>query len=101
MVFPLKIILSNEALLWFKEEMEAVSGDAIRFFARYGGSSPLHAGFSLGVTKEQPDEVSVETEHDNVRYYIESRDKWYFIDHDLHVNVDPNLNELIYSYEKA
>ena len=101
LVFPMKIILSNEALLWFKEEMEAESGDAIRFFARYGGSSSLHAGFSLGVTKEQPDEVAVEIVHDNVRYYVESRDKWYFIDHDLHVNVDPKLGELIYSYEKA
>ena len=81
--------------------MEAEPGDAIRFFARYGGSSPLHAGFSLGVTKEQPDEVAVETAHENVRYYIESRDEWYFVDHDLHVNVDPKLQELIYSYEKA
>ncbi len=101
LVFPMKIILSNEALLWFKEEMEAVPGDAIRFFARYGGSSSIQAGFSLGVTKEQPDEVAVETEHDGVQYYIERRDKWYFLEHDLYVNVDPNLDELIYSYEKA
>ena len=101
LVFPIKIILSKEALLWFKEEMEAVPGDAIRFFARYGGSSSIQAGFSLGVTKEQPDEVAIETEHDSVRYYVESRDKWYFLDHNLHVNVDPKLAELSYSYEKA
>lgn len=101
LVFPMKIFLSKEALLWFKEEMEAEPGDAIRFFARYGGSSSIQAGFSLGVTKEQPDEVAIETEHNSVRYYIESRDKWYFLGHDLHVNVDPKLHELIYSYEKA
>jgi uncharacterized protein YneR len=101
LVFPMKIILSNEALLWFKDEMEAVPGDAIRFFARYGGSSSIQAGFSLGVTKEQPDEVAIETEHDRVRYYVESRDIWYFTEHDLHVKVDPKLDELIYSYEKA
>ena len=93
--------MSNEALLWFTEEMETVPGDAIRFFARYGGSSPLHAGFSLGVTKEQPDEVEVETEHEQVRFYIETRDKWYFDNHNLLVNVDPQQNELVYSYEKA
>lgn len=98
---PLKIVLSDEALSWFKEEMEVVSGDAIRFFARYGGASPLHEGFSLGVTKEQPDEAVVETTHDGTLYYIESRDKWFFIDYDLHVNIDPKLEELIYSYEKA
>ena len=81
--------------------METVPGDAIRFFARYGGSSPLHAGFSLGVTKEQPDEVEVETEHDHVRFYFETRDKWYFDNHNLLVNVDLQQNELVYSYEKA
>ena len=96
-----KIILSNEALNWFKEEMEVVPGDSIRFFARYGGASTLHEGFSLGVTKEAPDEVAIEVEHGSALYYIESRDKWFFIEHDLHVNVDPELGELTYSYKKS
>ena len=66
--------------------MEAVSGDSIRFFARYGGSSPLHDGFSLGVTKEQPDEVAVKIEHDGVLYYIEQKRQMVFLEHDLHVD---------------
>jgi uncharacterized protein YneR len=97
----MKIILSTEALNWFKKEMAAESGDSIRFFARYGGASPLHDGFSLGVRMEDPDEATVETEHDGVQYYIERRDEWYFLENNLHVNVDPKLDELIYSYEKA
>ena len=56
----MNIILSAEALNWFKEEMEVIPGDSIRFFARYGGASTLHEGFSLGVTKEAPDEVAIE-----------------------------------------
>ena len=83
LVSPLNIVLSDEANHWFKDEMEVESGEAIRFFARYGGSSPLHDGFSLGVTKEEPDELAVKTEHDGVIYYIESRDKWYFDEHDF------------------
>ena len=66
LVSPLKIVISDEAHRWFKDEMEAKSGESIRFFARYGGSSQLHDGFSLGVTKEQPDELAVKTEHDGV-----------------------------------
>ncbi len=97
----LKIVVSNEAVNWFKEEMEAVPGDSIRFFARYGGASPLHEGFSLGVTKENPDEVAVEKEIDGIRYYIEYRDKWYFLEHDLHVDLDSKVNELVYSYKKS
>lgn len=97
----LNIIVSDEALTWFEDEMDVESGDAICFFARYGGSSPLHDGFSLGVMKEAPDEAAIEVERNGVRYYIESRDEWFFIEHDLHVNVDSKLDELIYSYEKA
>ncbi|WP_203248808.1 HesB/YadR/YfhF family protein [Sporosarcina beigongshangi] len=97
----MKIVLSAEALSWFKAEMAAESGDSIKFFARYGGASPLHDGFSLGVRMESPDEAAVQTEHDGVQYYIERRDEWYFLEHDLHVNVDPKLDELIYSYKKA
>jgi len=96
----MKIILSNEAMQWFQEEMEAQPGEYIRFYARYGGSSPLHDGFSLGVTKEEPLELSIELVAEDIHFYIETRDEWYFDGHDLHVNVDPVLKELTYSYSK-
>lgn len=96
----MKIVLSDEALQWFNEEMEVSKGESIRFFARYGGSSPLHAGFSLGVTKEEPDDASVQVERDGVLYYIEDRDEWFFDGHDLIVEIDSKLNELSYSYKK-
>lgn len=96
-----KIVISADALDWFKEEMEVVPGDSIKFFARYGGVSTLHDGFSLGVTKEEPDEVSIEVQHNDVRYYMENRDIWFLLGHELHVNVDPELGELIYSYKKS
>lgn len=97
----LEIIVADEAITWFKDEMEVVPGDAIRFFARYGGQSPLHEGFSLGVTKEAPDEARVQVEHDGTLYYIESRDEWFFVEHNLHVDVDAKLNELTYTYKKS
>ena len=34
--------------------------------------------FHLGVTKEEPDEAAVETEHDGTLYYIESHDEVVF-----------------------
>ncbi|CAM3044242.1 HesB/YadR/YfhF family protein [Filibacter tadaridae] len=97
----MKIIVSDEAQSWFQEEMDAKTGDCIKFFARYGGSSALHEGFSLGVMKEQPDETAVKVVHNGVIYYIEQRDEWYFLDHDLHITVNPELDELVYTYEKA
>lgn len=97
----MKIVLSDDARRWFGEEMEAETGDYIKFFARYGGSSPLHDGFSLGIMKEPPDELAVETEVDGVHFYIENRDYWFFDEHNLQVDVDPERNELVYTYEKA
>lgn len=97
----MQIVISDEALLWFKQDMDAERGDSIRFFARYGGSSPLHEGFSLGVTKEQPDELHVQFEKEGILFYIEDRDHWFFDGHDLHVHVNPDLNELEYTYKKA
>lgn len=96
----MNIIISDQAMTWFKEEMEVQEGESIRFFPRYGGSSPLHEGFSLGVTKVDPDEVAIELNKEGVRYYVEDRDQWFFDGHDLHVEVDPKLQELSYSYKK-
>ncbi|WP_313892356.1 hypothetical protein [Psychrobacillus sp.] len=97
----LKIILSLDAVKWFHDEMEVKAGDAIRFYARYGGSSPVHDGFSIGMTRDIPVIPSSTITRDNIVYFIEERDAWFFEGYDLHVDVDVKLDELTYSYEKA
>ncbi|MFJ8462195.1 HesB/YadR/YfhF family protein [Lysinibacillus xylanilyticus] len=96
----MNIALTDEALQWFKQEMEVESGDTIRFYARYGGSSPFHEGFSLGMTREEPIEIGVKTVLDDVIYYIDEKDLWFFNDHNLHVDVDATIDELKYEYRK-
>lgn len=94
----MNIALTDEALQWFKHEMEVEPGDTIRFYARYGGSSPFHEGFSLGMTREEPIVIGVQTEIDGVIYYIDEKDLWFFNDHNLHVDVDTSNDELQYDY---
>ncbi|WP_249659765.1 HesB/YadR/YfhF family protein [Lysinibacillus fusiformis] len=94
----MKIALTDEALKWFKHEMEVEPGDTIRFYARYGGSSPFHEGFSLGMTREEPIAIGAEAVIDGVTYYIDEKDLWFFNDHNLHVDVDAILDELQYEY---
>lgn len=96
----MNITLTDEALQWFKQEMEVESGDTIRFYARYGGSSPFHEGFSLGMTREEPIEIGVKTVIDDVIYYIDEKDLWFFNDHDLYVDVDATNDELKYEYKQ-
>ncbi|QUG41828.1 HesB/YadR/YfhF family protein [Psychrobacillus sp. INOP01] len=97
----MKILISSDAMNWFHEEMEAVKGDTIRFFARYGGSSPIHEGFSLGVTKDTPFEPTVTYKEEDILFFIEERDEWYFDGHDLYVDFDSTRDELSYAYKKA
>lgn len=96
----MKIVISDEALSWFKAEMDATAGDYIRFFARYGGSSPFHEAFSRGMNREKPHDIGVETVIDGIHFYIEKDDEWFFNGHDLYVSIDPNTEELKYSYQK-
>ena len=97
----MKLIITNDALDWFKKEMEATQGDYIRFYARYGGSSPFHEAFSLGMNREEPHDIGVETVVEGIHFYIEKDDLWFFNEHDLHVKVNSTLDELKYEYSKA
>ncbi len=97
----LKIVITDEALDWFKKEMDIEPGDYIRFYARYGGSSPFHEAFSLGMNRETPLDVGVVTTVQGVHFYIERDDIWFFNDHDLHVIVNSKLDELAYEYKKS
>lgn len=96
----MKISITEEAMEWFKNEMEAVPGEWIQFYARYGGSSKLHEGFTLGMTKSEPDEPSVQLDAHDIHFYIEERDVWYFDGHDLLVELDSERNEVTFDYEK-
>ncbi|ODG92918.1 hypothetical protein BED47_17200 [Gottfriedia luciferensis] len=94
----MKIKISEDALKWFQDEMNVKEGDTIRFFARYGGNSTIHKGYSLGVTKEQPVDIGESITVDNVVYFINETDLWYFKDYNLSVILNEN-NELHFDYE--
>ena len=96
----MQIKITDSASRWFKEEMDIKKGDAIRFYVRYGGSSPLHEGFSLGLNKEEPMDPGATYELDGCTYFIEERDMWYFSNHDLLVDYDKESDGPVYSYEK-
>ncbi|RST73015.1 hypothetical protein D4T97_014100 [Siminovitchia acidinfaciens] len=96
----MQIKLSDRAVEWFKDELLLEKGDTVRFFVRYGGSSPLQEGFSLGMNKEDPMDPGITLNKDGVTFFIEERDIWYFQDHNLIVNYDEKTDGPVYSYEK-
>ena len=96
----MEIHISTEALKWFKDEMLVEEGQYVRFYVRYGGSSPLHDSFSLGVTKDEPVDVGELIERENRKFFVEERDLWFFDGHDLYVEFDQKLQEPSYEYKK-
>ncbi|MBM7649249.1 uncharacterized protein YneR [Bacillus ectoiniformans] len=97
----MKIIIEDDALNWFLSDMEVKAGEYIRFYVRYGGSSSLHEGFSLGVTKEEPIDVGAKAIYHEAVFFVEEKDLWYFDGHDLHVNYDRTSDGPVYQYVKS
>lgn len=96
----MNITISNEALQWYKEELEINSGDMVKFFVRYGGCSTVQRGFSLGVAKQQPVLIGAQKEVEGITFYIEDQDLWYFEDNDLVVTFDETKGEPEFSITK-
>ncbi|WP_018663574.1 HesB/YadR/YfhF family protein [Heyndrickxia acidiproducens] len=96
----MRIYISDEAADWFKEEMQLDDGEAVRFFVKYGGSSPVQQGFSLGVRKDVPDDPAAAVERHGHTFFVESADVWYFDDHDLYIGYDAKRDEPTYDYKK-
>lgn len=97
----MEIQISKEAAKWYKHELDLENNDNyIRFFVRYGGFGGNIPGFSLGVSKDAPEEVHAAKEIDNITFYVEEKDAWYFEDNDLKIKFSRKKQEPEISYEK-
>jgi uncharacterized protein YneR len=83
----MKINVTDEALQFFKDEMEVEAGQTVRLFAKYGGSTDLTHGFSVGVITEDIDNAAVETKADGIRFVVAEQDEWLFQGQDVNVEI--------------
>jgi len=94
----LKITIDNKAADWYINELQLEEGDTVQFFVRYGGCSNVQKGFSLGVVKQNPEEIGSSVESKGITFFVENRDLWYFDQHDLHVDLDEDAEEPVFQY---
>ncbi|KGX92044.1 hypothetical protein N781_03250 [Pontibacillus halophilus JSM 076056 = DSM 19796] len=97
----MKLEISQEAAQWYKEELELQANQSLRLFVRYGGVGGLQPGFSLAVKPEQPKEPLTQTSKEEITFYIEEEDSWYFDGHDLTVKYDASLDEPSFDYNET
>ncbi|QCJ43662.1 HesB/YadR/YfhF family protein [Bacillus sp. S3] len=95
----MQINISNAAIKWFQEEVGLKKGNKVRFYTQIYGSSPVQENFALGFTVDnEPVDMSVKTEIEGITFFIEGTDLWFFNGHDLHVDYNPQKDEVEYSY---
>ncbi|GLO66335.1 MULTISPECIES: hypothetical protein [Oceanobacillus] len=97
----MKINVSEEAAIWYKEELNLSEKSSLRFFVRYGGVGGRIAGFSLGVKEESPKNAHASTTLDNIQFFVEESDAWYFEDSNLSVSFDTKNGEPKIEYPDA
>ena len=90
--------ISKEAAKWYKDELELAADDCIRFYVRYGGDG-LVPGFSLGIKTAEPERTLAKVTNNEICFYVESTDAWYFDDRDLHIQMKDCSDGPVFHYE--
>lgn len=98
-VVIMKIVISDEAVAWYKKELDMDKDDTLRFFVRYGGMGGHIPGFSLGINMEAPKKVHAETIVHDIHFFIEEDDAWYFEDKDLIISLHSEREEPQFTYQ--
>lgn len=93
----MNLTVTDHAATWYKEELGLNDGDNLRFYVRYGGCG-LISGFSLGVKAETPKNPLVHFQGNNVLFFIETDDAWYFEGKNLHISLENETNEPAFHY---
>lgn len=94
----MKLIVTDAAHKWFVEELGLKTGDYVRIFGKYGGSTNVHVGFSTGIQIVSPENPLVKTEIDGITYFTEQADDWFFTDYAVTVDIDEKLDEPTFHY---
>ncbi|GAA3615106.1 hypothetical protein GCM10022296_18800 [Secundilactobacillus similis DSM 23365 = JCM 2765] len=95
----MKIIVTDQASKWFQDEMGLTPGRGVRFYGKVYGKTPVHDGFSLGLTPD--DELGAPyavTQKDGVNYFVPEGDQWFFKGYDLTISYDPKVDGPKYDY---
>lgn len=91
------LTVTQEAAAWLSKELSLTRGDFLRFYTMlYGNAASIHPNFSLGLSKETPSRIGLQTVMDGITYYIEENDRWYVDGHQL--TVDVRDDELQYDF---
>ncbi|QBO37229.1 iron-sulfur cluster biosynthesis protein [Periweissella cryptocerci] len=95
----MKLVITEQALEWFQNEMALKSGDGVRFYGKTYGTTNVHQGFSVALSRDaEPLDPIVLVRQAGIMFYINERDEWLFHDYDLTVDVQNTEDGPVYKF---
>ncbi|MGX7203939.1 HesB/YadR/YfhF family protein [Enterococcus pingfangensis] len=97
----MKLTITPQAQEWFKRELEFAEGQGIKFYGKVYGKTQVHDGFSVGMAVDFPESPLIEEKVDDLLFFVEEADEWFFKGFDLVVDYDAKLDEPKYEFSQA
>ncbi|UOR12599.1 HesB/YadR/YfhF family protein [Halobacillus amylolyticus] len=91
--------VTEAAAKWYENELDIEGETSIRFYVRYGGVGGLQPGFSLAIREDVKQEPIASTKVNQIEYFVEEDDEWYFDNLSLKVLLNEKWDEPEFEYE--
>ena len=98
--YKLKIQLTEQAINWFKDELDLPDNNKVlQFYVRYGGEFQLKQGFSPAFRVENEDDIDIGSSenYNNLKVVVAEDDLWYFKDDIIEVDTVNHEDEIAYT----
>ncbi len=94
----MEIKIHEDAQKWFENELGISDGRGVRFLGKVYGETTVHEGFSLAIEVTEPGNTLALVEINNIPYFVDANDEWFFGGYDLEVKLSENHREPEYIF---
>lgn len=94
----MKITITEKAQQWYENELGVGKGRGVRFLGKVYGNTAVHEGFSIAIDVDEPMNPAAITVLNDIPYFIEAADEWFFGGYELEVGFDEKQNEPEYIF---
>ncbi|WP_025729370.1 HesB/YadR/YfhF family protein [Atopobacter phocae] len=96
----MKLEIVPAAQKFYEDEMGINEKRGVRILGKVYGESAIHEGFSIAIEAAEPTNPLVLVRYNDIPYFIEETDEWFFESFDLFVEFDDELKEPVYHFMK-
>src|SRR5690625_2085115 len=93
----MKLTVSKEAAVWYKDEMDLEQGDYLQYYVQlYGGIPTAHPNYSLGMSIGKEGNIAVKDEVEGITFYFNEEHAWFLKEFDMEVDLEDG--DLVFNF---